>query len=108
MKRYTHENPRPNDGTFERLILELTKTDIPVERYGTLIFPCRRGLYWMDIDIIEDELPEEIRNQVRKYASDNYHGNKEIGEQLPVGFNVERLPPGAALIRETGGNCHAG
>lgn len=107
MRRYSYENPRPSDGTFERLILDLTKTDISMDRYGTLTFPCRRGLYWMDIDIIEEELPEKTRKQMRAYASEkNFHGDNEIAEVLPVGFLIEKLPPGAVLIRETGGNCH--
>ena len=110
MKAYSHNNPRPSDGTFERLILDLTKTGIPIETYGTLHIPCRRGLYWMDFDILMEELPPfsaaVVRSVSRSKVVEKYGSSPEEGERLPVGFNVIDMPPGAALIRETGGNCH--
>lgn len=108
MSTYMKPERRTELCSVERYTLDLRKTGIPEEAYGTLLLPVCRGKYFYDFDVLVDELEPCIREKIETAAKQ--HTLQRVGKygitdvpdewgQKPPGFNVKTLPAGTALVR---------
>jgi hypothetical protein len=89
-----------------RYILDISKAKLDFLRDGDpLSLPCEDGVYYTDIDIIEEELPEDFVKKMRdccllKMHSKTAREHWEEMESMPVGFDIApALKAGARLIK---------
>ncbi|MEW6646512.1 MAG: hypothetical protein AB1450_04895 [Pseudomonadota bacterium] len=94
--------------SVERYTLDLRNVNLtPSYQFlvGTRLVPLRRGQNVSDYEIIEDELPLECAETMRKniIARERSRGTPQsrIDEvmRLPIGISAHFLPAGAAIVR---------